>query len=161
MKLHKSRCARRLRTVLGCLGLVSFVSAALAQDEPVPGAQSSRLNVNKLGHFQIWRTITLGTYSGVDAYRRVLDSAGIQIGDAANEILGRPAFPFVTMKTDVELVLLSAADLGVESESPLSDVYKRARQVGLELCPAEVAPQLRLDYRDQPLGDALNVAMEP
>jgi len=160
MKLHKSRCARRLRTVLGCLGLVSFVCAALAQDEPVPGEQSSRLNVNKLGHFQIWQTITLG-HMGVDAYRRALHLAGIKIGDAADEILGRPAFPFVTMKTDVELVLLSAADLGVESESPLSDVYKRARQVGLELCPAEVGPQLRLDYRNQPLGEALNIAMQP
>jgi len=161
MKLHKSRCARRLRTVLGCLGLVSFVSAALAQDEPVPGAQSSRLNVNKLGHFQIWRTVTLGTYSGVDAYRRVLDSAGIKIGDAANEILGRPAFPFATMKTDVELVLLSAADFGVKLKSSLADVYARARQVGLELCPAEVGPQLRLDYRNQPPGEALHIAMQP
>ena len=161
MKLHKSRCACRLRTVLGCLGLVSFVGAALAQDEPVPGEQSSRLNVNKLGHFQTWRTTTLGTYSGVDAYRRALDSAGIKIGDAANEILGRPAFPFATMKTDVELVLLSAADLGVKSRSSLADVYARARQVGLELCPAEVGPQLRLDYRNQPLGEALHIAMQP
>jgi len=62
------------------------------------------------------------------------------------------------MKTDVELVLLSAADLGVESESSLADVYKRARQVGLELCPAEVGPQLRLDYRNQPLGEVLHMA---
>jgi hypothetical protein len=81
---------------------------------------------------------------------------------SADEILGRPAFPYTREKTDVELALLSAAELGVESESAaLSDVYKRARQVGLELCPAEVAPKLRLDYRDQPLGDALNIAMEP
>jgi hypothetical protein len=143
------------------LGLAVSLSAALAQDEPIPGAQSSGVNVNKPAHFQIWRTITLGTHKGVDAYRDALDSARIKIGDSADEILGRPAFPYTRMKTDVELALFSAADLGVESESSLADVYKRARQVGLELCPAEVAPQLRLEYRDQPLGEALNIAMEP
>ena len=85
----------------------------------------------------------------------------MKVGDAADEILGRPAFRYGRMKTDVELVLLSAADLGVESESSLADVYKRARQVGLELCPAEVGPQLRLDYRNQPLGEVLHIAMQP
>ena len=143
------------------LGLAVSLSPALAQDESMPDAQSSGLNINRPAHFQIWRTITLGAYKGVDAYRRALDSAGIKIGDAADEILGRPAVPYTRMKTDVELALLSAADLGVESESSLADVYKRARQVGLALCPAEVAPQLRLDYRNQPLGEALNIAMEP
>jgi hypothetical protein len=66
------------------------------------------------------------------------------------------------MKTDVKLAVLSAAELGVESdESSLSDVYERARRVGLELCPAEVGLQLRLEYRNQPLGEALDIAMEP
>jgi hypothetical protein len=143
------------------LGLAISLSGALAHEERIPGAQSSGTNLNKPAHFQIWRTITLGTYKSVNAYRRALDSAGIKIGDAADEILGRPGFPYGTMKTDVELVLVSAADLGLETESSLADVYKRARQVGLQLCPAEVAPKLRLDYRDQPLGDALNIAMEP
>ena len=161
MKMHRSVCARRLRIPLVCLGLAFLLCAALAQDEAILGAQSSGLNVNKPAHFQIWRTITLGTYSGVDAYRRALDSAGMKVGDAADEILGRPAFRYGRMKTDVELVLLSAADLGVESESSLADVYKRARQVGLELCPAEVGPQLRLDYRNQPLGEVLHIAMQP
>ena len=160
---HRSRCARRLRTPLVIwLGLTISLSAVLAHDEPALGAHSSGLNVNKPAHFQIWRTITLGTYKGVDAYRDALDSARIKIGVSADETLGRPAFPYAKIKTDVELAVLSAAELGVESdESSLSDVYDRARQVGLELCPAEVAPQLRLDYRDQPLGDALNIAMEP
>src|SRR5262249_28493954 len=124
MNLHKSRSARRLRTSLGtCLGLAFLLCPALAQDEPILGARSSGLNVNKPAHFQIWRTITLGTYSRVDAYRHALDSAGIKIGDSADEILGRPAFLYAMMKTDVALVLLSAADLGIKSESPLADVY--------------------------------------
>src|SRR5262245_33110920 len=39
----------------------------------------------------------------------------------------RPAFRYGTMRTDVELVVLSAADLGVESESSLADVYNPVR----------------------------------
>jgi hypothetical protein len=144
------------------LGLAVSLSAALAQGEPTLGEQSSRLNVNKPAHFQIWRTITLGIYKGVDAYRDAMDSARIKIGVSADEILGRPAFPYAKMKTDVELVVLSAAELGVESdESSLLEVYERARRAGLELCPAEVGPQLRLAYRNQPLGEALDIAMEP
>jgi hypothetical protein len=159
---RRARSTYRLRTPLVIyLGLAVSLGAALAQDESILGAQTSGLNVNKPVHFQVWRTITLGAYKGVDAYRDALDSARIKIGDSADQILGRPAFPYATTKTDVELVLLSAANLGVESESSLADVYKRARQAGLELCPAEVGPQLRLDYRNQPLGEALNVAIEP
>ena len=91
-----------------------------------------------------------------------MDAAGIKIRDSANEILGRHDFPYAMVKTELELVLLSASELGVETESSLSDVYKRAKQVGLELCPAEVGPQLRLHYRNQPLGEALvYIAMEP
>jgi hypothetical protein len=144
------------------LGLAVSLSTALAQYEPIPGAQSSGVNVNNPAYFQNWRTITLGTYKGVDAYRDALDLARINIGDSADEILGRPAFPYARTKVDVELAVLSAADLGVESDqSSLAEVYQRAREAGLELCPAEVGPQLRSDYRNQPLGEALDIAMEP
>ena len=160
---HRSRCARPLHTPFVIwLGLAVSLSAALAQDEPIPSAQSSGVNVNTPAHFQIWRRITLDAYKGVDAYRDALDSAKIKIGDSADEILGRPAFPYARTKTDVELAVLSAADLGVGSDqASLAEVYQRARQAGFELCPAEVGPQLRLDYRNQPLGEALDIAMEP
>ena len=144
-----------------CLGLATFFSAALAQDRRIPGEHSTGLDVNTSAQFQIWRTITFGTYRGVNAYREALAVAKIKIGNAADEILGRPAFPYVRGNKDVQLTVVSAAELGVESESALADVYNRARQLGLVLCPPEVGPQLRLDYRDQPLGKSLTIAMEP
>jgi hypothetical protein len=136
--------------------------AAVTQDKPSHIAQSPSPSDNTTAEVQIWKTIALGTYKGVDAYREALDVAGMKIGVSADEILGRPAFPYARMKTQVELVLLSVAELGVEAEAAShSDVYKRAKQIGLELCAAEVGPQLRLDYGNQPLGEALDIAMEP
>ena len=156
------RCGRVLGgPVAICLGLTAYLSAALAQDAQVREPKSTGLIIDAPARFQTWRKITLGAHNGVNGYRNALDAAGIKVGDSADEILGRPAFRFAGMTTEVELVLLSAAKLGVESESSLSDVYSRAKRIGLELCPAEVGPQLRLDYRNQPLGEALNIAMEP
>jgi hypothetical protein len=141
-KRHKS-C---LHSLIVAVGLALFSSPVLAQHQH---------------EIQIWRTTVLGFHKGVDRYRDALDAAKMKIGDAADEILGRPAFLYAKEKTEVELTVVSAADLGVESEAALADVYKQTKQFGLALCPAEVGPQLRLDYRDEPRGESLNIAMEP
>jgi hypothetical protein len=65
-------------------------------------------------------------------------------------------------KTDVDLVVVSAAELGIDAESAsLRDIYARAEQLGLGLAPAEVGPALRLHYFDQPIGEFLHVGMKP
>jgi hypothetical protein len=143
-----------LRSLIVAVGLAVFSSPVLAQ-------QQRGIDIGAQGRFPTWRTTTLGSHKGVDSYRDALDAAKMKIGDAADEILGRPAFHYVREKTEVELTLVSAAELGVESESPLSEVYQRATRLGLALCPPEVGPQLRLDYRDQPVGESLLIAMEP
>ena len=147
--------------VVVCLGAANWLSASLAQDSRVGGTNSTGLEVNTSPRFNTWRTATLGIHKGVDAYRNALEAARIKIGDAANELLGRHAFRYVTSKTEVELALVSASELGVYTESSLSDVYRLAKSFGLTLCPGEVGPQLRLDYRDQPVGEVLDIAMEP
>jgi hypothetical protein len=143
-----------LRCLIVALGLAAISSPVLAQ-------QQRAIDIGTQGRFAIWRTTTLGSHKGVDSYRDALDAAKMKIGDAADEILGRPAFHYVKEKTEVELTLVSVAELGVESESRLSEIYRRATQLGLALCPPEVGPQLRLDYRDQPVGESLLIAMEP
>jgi len=117
-----------------CLGLAAFSSVSFAQEQSIPGGLSSGLDLRTQAPFYIWRTTTLGSYKGVNAYRDALDAANIKIGDAADEILGRPAFPYAGEKTVVELAIVSAAELGADSESSLRDFYNRARQFGLMLC---------------------------
>ena len=109
----------------------------------------------------VWRTITVGTFANSFALLGALDAAGCGIGSVAEEILARPAFNVGTTKTSVELFAVSAAELGFQTDTArLADVYARARQLGFGLAAAEVAPQLRLQYFDQPMGEFL-IAMEP
>ena len=110
----------------------------------------------------LWKTIRVGTFANSFALRNALDAAGCGIGDSAEEILARPAFTLSATKTDVQLIAVSAAELGFQTDTAaLADIYARAQQLGFELAAAEVAPQLRLQYFDQPIGEFLIIEMEP
>jgi hypothetical protein len=109
----------------------------------------------------VWRRIAIGTFANSFALLSALDAAGCAIGNSAEEILARPAFTVGTSKTTVELFAVSAAELGFQTATaPLAEIYARAQQLGFALAAAEVAPQLRLQYFDQPMGELL-IAMEP
>jgi hypothetical protein len=111
---------------------------------------------------KVWKTITLGAFANSFALRNALDAADCGIGDMAEEILARPAFTLASSKTEVDLVVVSAADLGLAVESAsLKDIYSRAEKLGLGLAPAEVGPELRLQYFNQPTGEFLNIGMRP
>jgi hypothetical protein len=111
----------------------------------------------------IWKTITVGGSKGVNAIREAMEAAPcrILVGDDADEILGRPAFPFIKSPVELDLVVLSVFELGFNDGASLHDIYARAVAQGFELCPAEVGPALRLNYLDQPLGEFLHIAMRP
>lgn len=110
----------------------------------------------------VWKTITVGKYANSFALINALDAAGCSIGDSAGEILARPAFTLSTTTTDVQLFAVSAAELGFQTDTAsLADIYARAQQLGFGLATAEVAPQLRLQYFDQLIGEFLIIAMKP
>jgi hypothetical protein len=110
----------------------------------------------------VWKTITVGTFANSLALRTALDAASCGTGGLAAEIIARPTFTLYATKTDVELVAVSAAELGFQTDTaPLASIYARAQQLGFGLAAAEVAPQLRLQYFDQPIGEFLIIGMEP
>jgi hypothetical protein len=136
--------------------------ASIAEAQQVPRAAYSRpVLEGTVADLPVWKRITLGSYKSVNALRAALDAARVRIGDSADEILGRPAFLFSKIVVDADLVVVSVAELGFDDSTSLADVHRRAGELGLELCPAEVAPLLRLHYANQPTGEFLNVAMRP
>jgi hypothetical protein len=67
----------------------------------------------------------------------------------------------------IDLIRLKVSDLGFSQSATVQDIYMKAAELGLELCPPEVGPQLRLNYsqvfnREQPINEWFyHIAMKP
>lgn len=128
------------------------------------GYESPVLNfadVKRLAALQPWRRITIGTYREPNALRAALEAANMRMGTTADEILGRPSFGLSKVPMELDLVILTGRDLGFQGHVALADIYRRATQLGFALCPPEAGPLLRLQYRNQPVGEFLHMAMPP
>jgi hypothetical protein len=60
----------------------------------------------------------------------------------------------------MNLVTLKVGDLGFTRTPTTDEVYARAEELGLELCPAETGPHQRLKDLEQPLDDWYRIAMK-
>ncbi|WP_347338479.1 hypothetical protein [Bradyrhizobium forestalis] len=127
-----------------------------------PSARGQDVLVRSAADIPVWKTITLQAFASSLALRNALDAKGCKVGGLAAEILARPAFVVSTTRKDVRLVAVSAAELGFRADTvTLGAVYVRVQQLGLGLAGAEIGPQLRLQYFDQPIGEFLIIGMEP
>jgi hypothetical protein len=148
------------------LGQVEAVFNKLGGTEGVTNFLSGKTIVVKVPSdektsFNVWKTIKLGTHKNADEFRKALKKNGFKIGDWANDILGKPAFAVSSVEEEIQLANVSVADLGFKNGANYGDICAKAKELGLELCPNEVGPQLRLQYKDQPKGEWLRIAMEP
>ena len=116
-------------------------------------------NAKKFHNFPIFLSIQLGTHSSINSLRASLSNCGHSIGDWANNILDK--ITLASTPTTLNLVVVSNADLGFSKGATFAETCAKAKEFGLDLCPAEVGPQLRIQYKNQPRGEWLIVAMEP
>jgi len=108
--------------------------------------------------YPIWKTVKLGLHKSSDEYRSAIKSARMKIGSWGDNIIGR--ITCLQEETEVDLVVLSVGELGFKDRAMYSDICAKANELGLELCPAEVGPALRLQYPDQLRDEWLHIAME-
>ena len=127
-----------------------------------PQAGGTPMHITSARDAPTWKTIEVGSFPDSTALRNALDAADCAIGGQAEEVLARPAFTVVSRKMEIDLVAVSPAELGLDGDGvSLAAIYVRAWQLGFRPVPAEVGPQLRLQYPDQPVGEFLIVGMEP
>ncbi|MBU3934678.1 hypothetical protein KKC00_01805 [Patescibacteria group bacterium] len=145
------------------LGQVEAVFNKLGGDDGVRRFLAGELVVKPVQpELKVFKTIKLGTgLKTADDFRKALKDNGFSIGDYANDILDKPAFTVATEEIELDLVVISVAELGFKNGATREQIYARAKELGLDICPAEVGPQLRLQYKDQPNNEWLVIAMEP
>ncbi|HLG48147.1 MAG TPA: hypothetical protein VKY24_18030 [Reyranella sp.] len=107
-----------------------------------------------------WKSVQLGLAKSLPDLRCRLRQVNCGIGEYGNEILRSRKFAIATKPTRVRLTLVRVCDLGFSAHTSYADIRARAGEFGLNECPAEVGPVLRLEYLDQEVGDVLHVGME-
>ena len=90
-----------------------------------------------------------------------MESKGFKIGDCARDMMGQKAFTTLIEPVEIRLVRPTVAELGFKKGAITRNVWKRAKDLGLKRCPAEVGPHLRLADADQVDGDYYWIGMEP
>lgn len=84
----------------------------------------------------------------------------INVYDYAKDMMRSKDFTTLKNPEQIELVRLKVRDLGFKNDATTEEIYRRAEKLGLEVCPAEVGPNLRLQYMDQPTGEYFWIAMK-
>lgn len=90
---------------------------------------------------------------------KVLKDRGNAVADYIQVMLENTRFS--GERKSFDLVSFSVKALGFPSGASREDIYRRAWKLGFGICTAEIGPQLRLRYEDQPNDDFLVIGMEP
>lgn len=72
------------------------------------------------------------------------------LNELGEKILMDEHFTTSHIKYSLETIELTVGELGLFKGDTLSGIFNKASELGLKLCPLEIAPYLRLNYLDQP-----------
>ncbi len=92
--------------------------------------------------------VIVGGLSREDLFAR-LQECGVSLNAHAQALLAGPMF-VPRAPERVEIVALAVGELGLPDGATLPQVYAAAQALGLDLCPQDAAPYLRLAWLTQP-----------
>ena len=135
--------------------IVNKIGGEDAADRFLRGELTIRVMEN---FFPVWKTLILGRPVSVNVYRAIMSANDCRMDHYTSQMLDKVIVS--SAETEVDLVNISVADLGFRYGAIYAAICTRAKDFGLERCPAEVGLNLRLEYTDQPYGESLHVAMK-
>jgi len=99
----------------------------------------------------ITRTVQVGGLTRPQLVHK-LRERGIRLNESAERLFADERFATSETKHELLTVELTVGGLGFSQGATSGEIHERALELGLELCPLEVGPHLRLVYLDQPEG---------
>ncbi|MGG1791939.1 helicase [Bacillus mycoides] len=99
----------------------------------------------------ITRTVEVGGLTKSQLIQK-LQQYSILMNEYGERLLADDKFTTSNTKYSLQTVELTVIDLGFPDGANTAQLFKRASELGLELCPLELGPQLRLEYLEQPEG---------
>ncbi len=100
----------------------------------------------------ITRTVIVGGLTKAELLQALQRNA-IAMNASGERLFASDQFTTSETRYAVTTVELTVRDLGFPRGATIAAIYGRAAALGLGLCPLELGPHLRLQYRDQPEGD--------
>ncbi len=118
--------------------------------------------------FEVFKTIKLGIFKTIEEIIQALRKANCQIDEGALSMMKQAEFKIAGREEDIQLIKVNYEDLGFVLGDRLlrTEVYDRAKSLGLGICPPEAGPLLRLQFLEQPHlkwgeGRSVHIAMKP
>ncbi|WP_342538404.1 MULTISPECIES: helicase [unclassified Sporosarcina] len=99
----------------------------------------------------ITRTVEVGGLTKSQLMQK-MQQHSILMNELGEKLFTDDYFTTSAKTFSLETVELTIRDLGLPKGDTLTKIYERANHLGLELCPLELGPYLRLGYLDQPEG---------
>jgi len=91
----------------------------------------------------------------------LLTEQGIKISWYAQDMLRSKDFQPLEIPENITTIRMKVGDFGFDLNPTTDELYERAKAFGLELCPAETGPHMRLVDVNQPRGKEYYIAMKP
>lgn len=131
----------------------SFPEGKITRDEVVIGTKDRKelleamkkqgINISSYAREMIESPDFMPTQSGLGGIKRLLKGERSPITET------------------VDIVRLKVRNFGFTNFPTTTELFAKAEEFGLELCPAEVGPQYRLQQTDQPMEDWFYIGMKP
>lgn len=107
---------------------------------------------------RIFKIVKIGTFKDHVSLWKAMWKSGAEVDFWACDIINN--IKLSKSEQSLSLVIRSVEELGLSKGATCSDICKGGEFHGLDLCPFEVAPQLRLQYPNQPDGEKLYIAVK-
>lgn len=100
---------------------------------------------------------------GPDGLRSALRARSVQMGGGVRGMLESAEAGNDAGGKDraLDVVRLRVGDLGIDGGASVREIFRRGRELGLELCPAETGPRYLLSHADWKHREWCYIAMEP